>query len=137
MKYGDAVIAAVVLVSACTGPNIQVKSLHPAPRALQPRAVETVQTFESRPDGGVAAYSLEASGSDQVAIEAAVKQRAASLGCDGIMFTVRQDPSQARGDASTGQLNQHREYLAARIDALCMVLPNGGAGTTPPTMGNP
>src|SRR5215470_11762493 len=85
------VVAALVALSACAVPVVQVNSLHPTPRALFPHGVDTLQLYKSRPAGGIAVYSLEASGEDEPDVEKAVKERAAGLGCDGIMYTVRVD----------------------------------------------
>jgi ketosteroid isomerase-like protein len=125
MRYRHVVIAALVSLGGCAVPLIEVKSLHPAPapRVLGPRAVDTVQTYNARPPGGVAVYSIEASGEDEAETEAVVRQKAASLGCDGLMFTVQMDQGKSEGEYFTGQLNQHREYTYARVDALCVVDP--------------
>jgi ketosteroid isomerase-like protein len=123
MRYRHVVIAALVSLGGCAVPQIEVNSLHPAPRPLGPRAVDTVQTYKARPPGGVAVYSIEASGEDYADTEAVVRQKAASLGCDGLMFTVLLDQSKSEGEPLTGMLNQHHEYVYARVDALCVVDP--------------
>src|SRR5215510_12767392 len=118
------VTAALVALSACGRVVVEVSTRHPAPRWLSPRFVEDLKTYEVRPPGGVAVYGLQASGEDKAKVEAAVRQKAASLGCDGIMFTVREDQGVSTGVALTGKLNQAREYVGAHIDALCMVDPS-------------
>lgn len=124
----DAVVAyrqvvALVALSACAVPVVQVNSLHPKPRAMFPHGVDTLQLYQSRPAGGVAVYSLEASGEDEPDVEKAVKEKAAGLGCDGIMYTVRLDQKISEGTALTGKLNSAHEYVSARVDALCVVVP--------------
>lgn len=117
--------AVVVLVAlcACAVPVVQVHQMHPRPRALWPHGVETLQLYKSRPAGGVAVYSLEASGEDEPDVEQAVKEKAASLGCDGILYTVRIDQKIIDGASLTGKLNSAHEYVSARVDALCIVVP--------------
>ena len=110
-------------MSGCAVPLVQVNPLHPKPRALWPHGVDTLQLYKSRPAGGIAVFSLEASGEDEPDVENAVKERAAQLGCDGIMFTVRLDQTVSEGSALTGKLNSAHEYISARVDALCVVVP--------------
>ena len=117
------VVVALVALSACAVPLVQVNALHPQPRALFPHGVDTLQLYKSRPAGGVAVYSLEASGEDEPDVEKAVKEKAAGLGCDGIMYTVRLDQKISEGTALTGKLNSAHEYVSARVDALCVVVP--------------
>jgi len=117
------VIAALVTQSACAAVVVDVSSRHPTPRLLAPRPVETLKTYEVRPDGGVAVYGLQATGEELAEVDLAVKEKAASLGCDGIMVAVREDQKKSMGEALTGQLNEHHEYVSAHIDALCMVMP--------------
>ena len=116
-------LAALAALGGCAVPIVQVNPLHPKPRALWPHGVDLLQLYKSRPAGGIAVYSLEASGEDEPDVEAAVKQRAADLGCDGIMFTVRLDQTVSEGTALTGKLNSAHEYISARVDALCIVVP--------------
>jgi ketosteroid isomerase-like protein len=117
------VIVVLASLSGCAVPIVQVNPLHPKPHPLWPHGVDTLQLYKSRPAGGVAVYSLEASGEDEPDVEAAVKQRAAELGCDGIMYTVRVDQTVSEGTALTGKLNSAHEYVSARVDALCVVVP--------------
>ena len=130
------VTAALLALSACGTVQVEVTPRHPSPYPLSPRVVEDLKTYQARPPGGVAVYALEASGEAEGDVEAAVRKKAASLGCDGIMFTVREDQSTSADVALTGQLNAAREYVGAHIDALCMVDPNampaGCPGATPP-----
>ena len=145
MKYRRVVIATLVALSGCGTVLVDVSSRHPTPRPLWAHPVASLKTYQTRPAGGVAVYGLQASGEDAADVEAAVREKAASLGCDGIMFTVREDQGKSEGVALTGKLNDAREYVGAHIDALCMVdpaaIPEGcptvarpepGAATTAP-----
>jgi ketosteroid isomerase-like protein len=113
----------LVALCACNIVPVDVSTRHPTPRPLWPRPVATVKTYEARPPGGVAVYGLQASGEDLGEVEVAIRERAASLGCDGILLTVREDQGTSRGVALTGKLNEAREYVPGHIDALCMVDP--------------
>jgi len=123
MTYRGVVVAGLVALSACNIVPVEVSLRHPSPRPLWPRPVATVKTYEARPPGGVAVYGLQASGEDLAEVEAAIRDKAAGLGCDGIMLIVRADQGTSQGVALTGKLNDAREYVSARIDALCMVDP--------------
>jgi hypothetical protein len=129
MKYGS-VVTVLVVLGGCVGASVEVTPLRPAPRALTPRTVDAVQVLESRPDGGVAVYNLVASGGGKGEMEAAVKEKAASLGCDGVVITVRAEPTQASNGVTTGGLNEHRESVAGHVTAMCIVLPATPATTT-------
>ena len=126
MKHGY-VVALLAVLGACVGASVEVTPLHPTPRALTPRTVEAVKVLESRPDGGVAVYNLVASGGGKGELEAAVKEKAASLGCDGVVITVRAEPSHSSSSATTGELNDHRDVVAGHVTAMCIVLPADGA----------
>lgn len=115
-------VAAVALVG-CNVILVDVHQRHPTPRPLWPRPVATVKTYETRPSGGVAVFGLQAAGGDLDEVERAVRAKAASLGCDGIMISVREEQSVSHGVALTGKLIEAREYVDAHIDALCMVDP--------------
>lgn len=117
------VVVALAALSGCAVPVVQVNPLHPKPHEMFSHGVDSLQLYKSRPAGGVAVYSLEASGEDEPDVELAVKQRAAELGCDGIMYTVRLDQTISEGEALTGKLNSAHEYVSARVDALCVVVP--------------
>jgi ketosteroid isomerase-like protein len=123
MRVRHAVIAALVTQGACAAVVVDVSQRHPTPRLLAPRPVETLKTYQVRPDGGVAVYGLQATGEELAEVDLAVKQKAASLGCDGVMVAVREDQKKSIGEALTGKLNEHHEYVSAHIDALCMVMP--------------
>jgi len=125
------VVALLAALGACVGASVEVTPLHPAPRTLTPRTVDAVKVLESRPDGGVAVYNLVASGGGKGELEAAVKEKAASLGCDGVVITVRAAPTHSSSEAATGQLNDHRESVAGHVTAMCIVLP--AAGGSPAT----
>ena len=132
MRARLAVAAVLVGQSACAAVVVDVSNRHPTPRLLASRPVETLKTYEVRPTGGVAVYGLQASGEELAEVDAAVRHKAASLGCDGIMVAVREDQKKSVGQALTGQLNEHHEYVTAHIDALCVVEPiapdcSGGA----------
>lgn len=119
-------LAAAVLalgLAACTGPEVQVTPLRPAPHALAPRAIETVQTYDKAPDDGVAVYRIEVTGGSQAELESALKTKAASLGCDGIVITLAPTAARTQGETSTGALNDHRVIDAAKASALCVIVP--------------
>lgn len=112
-----------LLVTGCVSAAVDVTPLRPSPRALTPRTVETVKILESRPEDGVAVYNLVASGAAKSELEIAVREKAASLGCDGLVITVRAEPSHSTSSAATGQLNDHREAVGGHVTAMCIVLP--------------
>jgi hypothetical protein len=122
MKHGY-VVTLLAALGACVGASVEVTPLHPTPRALTPRTVDAVKVLESRPDGGVAVYNLVASGGGKGELEAAVKEKAASLGCDGVVITVRAEPTHRSSGATTGELNDHRDPVAGHVTAMCIVLP--------------
>lgn len=126
MKSGRT-CALLALASACligcVSASVDVTPLHPAPRAMAPRTVDTVKILESRPEDGVAVYNLVASGGAKAELETAVREKAASLGCDGVVITVRAEPSHRSSSATTGQLNDHREAVEGHVTAMCIVLP--------------
>lgn len=119
-----------LLVTGCVSASVDVTPLRPSPRALAPRTVETVKILESRPEDGVAVYNLVASGAAKSELEVAVRQKAASLGCDGLVITVRAEPTHATSSATTGQLNDHREAVGGHVTAMCIVLPAASTATT-------
>lgn len=120
MKF---VCVLALFVTGCVSASVDVTTLRPSPRPLTPRTVETVKILESRPDDGVAVYNLVASGAAKSELEVAVRQKAASLGCDGLVITVRAEPSHSTSSAATGQLNDHREAVGGHVTAMCIVLP--------------
>jgi hypothetical protein len=124
MKYGQVAILLVLSVlGACAGARIDVKPLAAAPRPMAPRDVQSVKTFESRPDGAVAVYDIDAYGDVKPKLDVAARQKAASLGCDGVMILVRKEAIHTDNDATTGQLNEHHTRPGSHVDVLCMVLP--------------
>ena len=121
-KYG-LVLTLVASLTACVGASVDVTPLRPTPRALTPRTVDTVKILESRPDNGVAVYNLVASGGGKAELETAVREKAANLGCDGLVITVRAEPTHTSSGATTGELNDHRDVVAGHVTAMCIVLP--------------
>jgi hypothetical protein len=136
MKNRHLVIALAVL-SACAGAKIDVKTLATAPRPLAPRPVESLQKFETRPQGAVAVYDIDVYGDTKPALDTALHQKAASLGCDGIMLLVHKEAVNTTADTTTGQLNEHHTRPGSHLNALCIVLPASApaapasASTTP------
>jgi len=122
MKSGCTFLLLAIL-GACVGASVEVTPLRPAPRALTPRTIEAVKVLESRPDGGVAVYNMVATGGGHGELETAIKTKAASLGCDGVVITVRAAPTQQSNGVTTGGLNDHRESVAGHVTAMCIVLP--------------
>jgi ketosteroid isomerase-like protein len=123
MRQRGVVAGALVVLSACNVILVDVRERHPTPRPLWPRPVATIKTYETRPPGGVAVYGLQAAGGDLEEVEGAIRAKAASLGCDGVMISVREEQSVSHGVQLTGKLIEAREYVDAHIDALCMVDP--------------
>jgi ketosteroid isomerase-like protein len=117
------VVGALIALNACNVVPVEVSTRHPSPRPLWPRPLASVKTYETRPPGGIAVYGLEADGEDLAEVDTAIRERAASLGCDGVLLTVRIDQGTSMGVTLTGKLNVAREYENARIDALCIVDP--------------
>lgn len=130
MRHRHAAAALLVTLAACATSTVEVTPLRPTPRALTARAIEAVQIYPAKPEGGVAVYNLVASGDVGSGLEAAVRQKAAALGCDGLVITVREQPSQTTSSSLTGQLNDHRDLAPGHVTALCVVLPAAAAPTT-------
>ena len=113
--------AALVTLSACVAPIIDVYPLNPTPRCIMARAVDSVQVMPEMPADSVAVYGLNASNGSPGELHAALQAKAANLGCDGVVITAREAPKQSRGESATGQLNDHREVVPGKLSALCIV----------------
>ncbi|HET9625046.1 MAG TPA: hypothetical protein VFP84_26945 [Kofleriaceae bacterium] len=85
--------------------------------------MEQLKVFQSRPDGAVAVYDIEAYGDVREKLDAAIKQKAASLGCDGTLLLVRKEAVFADNNATTGQLTEHHVQQGSHVEHLCIVLP--------------
>lgn len=131
MKHGHLVVLLAAVLAACTGPRVELKTLAAAPRPMTPRPVEQLKVFQSRPDGAVAVYDIEAYGDVREKLDAAIKQKAASLGCDGTLLLVRKEAVFADNSASTGQLNEHHVKSGSHVEHLCIVLPAPAAEAAP------
>jgi hypothetical protein len=123
MKQGHLVLVLAAVLGACTGPRVELKTLATAPRPMTPRPAEQLKVFESRPDGAVAVYDIEAYGDTRAKLDAAIKLKAASLGCDGLLLLVRKQAVYADNNATTGQLNEHHVQAGSHVEQLCIVLP--------------
>ncbi|HEY0193074.1 MAG TPA: hypothetical protein VGC42_18280 [Kofleriaceae bacterium] len=123
MKFGHVLVLLLATAAGCVTPQVDVKPLAPAPRAMSPRDVAALKTFESRPDGAVAVYDLDAYGDVPAKLDAVARQKAASLGCDGVMLLVRKEAINADNDATTGQLNEHHTKPGSHVQLLCIVTP--------------
>jgi hypothetical protein len=125
MMYRSAVLltACAICGAACVGPTVDVTTLHPAPHALAQRTIESVATFATEPDGSVAIYRIEASGGAADELASAIHAKAAELGCDGLVITLAQTHAHTVEQSTTGALNDHRTVDAARISALCVIVP--------------
>ncbi|HEY0993274.1 MAG TPA: hypothetical protein VGD80_39750 [Kofleriaceae bacterium] len=121
MMYRLGLAAALVTTSACA-PVVDVSPLHPTPHCLMARAVTSVKVFAEYPEHGVAVYNLDASNGYPGELHEALQSKAADLGCDGLLIKSREGPTHSRGQAATGQLNDHRELVPGHISALCLVL---------------
>jgi hypothetical protein len=124
-------LAVALALGACTGPVVDVTPLHPTPRCLAARATQSVTVYRARPSNGVAVYGIEASVGDVEELHAAVHSKAASLGCDGIMFTDHVRPRTTTHGIATGQLNDHREVSDEKVLALCIVFSDTQLGKQP------
>ena len=122
MKY-RVVALATCLLAGCVGPSVDVTPLHPAPHAMSPRATAAVQVLTEPPADAVDVYRIEASGGSEETLLSSVKEKAASLGCDGVVITDRTAKRQEATDPGTGALNDHREVTAAHVYAMCVVMP--------------
>jgi hypothetical protein len=123
MKHGHLALVLATALTACTGPRIELKPLATAPHPMTPRPVAQLQVFQSRPDGAVAVYDIEAYGDQREKLDAAIKQKAASLGCDGTLLLVRKEAVFADNNTTTGQLNEHHIQSGSHVEHLCIVLP--------------
>jgi hypothetical protein len=99
---------------------------------MSARAPQTVKLFELRPDDGVEVFDIEAYGDAKRKLLAAVREKAASLGCDGIMIATSHQRGPDDADAATGQLNQRGRPTGSHVDALCYVLQAPGVVTEQP-----
>ena len=122
MLYRLGLAAALATVSACFAPVVDVSPLHPTPRCLMARAVTSVKVFAEYPASGVAVYNLDASNGNPGELHEALQSKAADLGCDGVLIKSREGPGHTRGQAATGQLNDHRELVPGHVTAFCIVL---------------
>jgi uroporphyrinogen-III synthase len=122
-------VAVLVTLCACVGPTVDVTPVGPVPHALSPRAPEAVRHFELRPENGIEVYDIEAYGDAKPKLLAAVRQKAASLGCDGLMFSAPTAASRTDSEAATGQLNEHHQKPGSHVEAVCIVLQAGAAET--------
>ena len=122
-------VVTLAALSACVGPTVDVTPVGPVPRGLVPRTPETVKRFELRPENAIEVYDIEAYGDAKTKLLAAVRQRAASLGCDGLMFSAPTRATQHDSAADTGQLNEHHQKPGSHVEAVCIVLQGGGAET--------
>ena len=120
-----AVVAVFALghLSACVGATVEVTPVGPVPPGMQPRAPETVKHFELRPDNAVEVYDIEAYGDAKAKLLAVIRQRAATLGCDGLMFSAPSRAARADTPAeTTGQLNEHHQKPGTHVEAVCLVM---------------
>src|SRR5262245_12026459 len=122
MMYRLGFAAALVTLSACA-PVVDVSPLHPTPRCLMARAVTSVTVYADYPENGVAVYNLDASNGYPGELHAVLQSKVADLGCDGALIKSIEGPGHSRGQAATGQLNDHRELVPGHMSALCLVLP--------------
>jgi hypothetical protein len=120
-------VVAVAVLSGCVGLTVDVTPVGPVPRGMSPRAPGTVKHFELRPENGVEVYDIEAYGDAKPKLLAAIRQKAASLGCDGLMFSAPAVSAQHDSAAGTGQLNEHHQKPGSHIEAVCIVLQASGA----------
>jgi hypothetical protein len=131
MKLGHVMVLLLATAAGCTAARIDVKPLAAAPRAMSPRDPGSLKTYENRPEGAVAVYDLDAYGDLPDKLDVAARQKAASLGCDGVMILARKEAIQADNDATTGQLNEHHTKPGSHLQLLCMVLPHADAAPAP------
>ena len=115
-------VVALVALGACVGPTVDVTPVGPIPPAMSPRAPEALKHFQLRPDNGLEVYDIEAYGDAKPKLLAAIRQKAASLGCDGLMFSATSHASPTDSAAETGQLNEHHQKPGSHIEAVCIVL---------------
>ena len=132
MKFGHAMLFLLATAAGCTSARIDVKPLAAAPRAMSPRDPKLLKTYENRPEGAVAVYDLDAYGDLPEKLDVAARQKAATLGCDGVMILVRKEAIHADNDATTGQLNEHHKKPGSHLQLLCMVLPQTEAAPAAP-----
>lgn len=121
MQFRHGLVAALVTLGACA-PVVEVTPLHPTPRCIMSRAVGSVKVFEQSPDGGVAVYGLIASEGSTDDLHAAIQNKAANLGCDGVVIARSAAGAPRRGEVATGELTAHPEANAERVTALCIVM---------------
>ena len=137
MKFGHAMILLLATAAGCTAARIDVKPLAAAPRAMSPRDPASLKTYENRPEGAVAVYDLDAYGDRPEKLDIAARQKAASLGCDGVMVLVRKEAIHADNSAMTGQLNEHHTKPGSHVQLLCMVLPQAEPAAAPAPAATP
>jgi len=114
--------AVFVTLGACVGPTVDVTPVGPVPPGLSPRDPQAVKHFELRPENGVEVYDIEAYGDAKPKLFAAIRQKAANLGCDGLMFSAPAATASLDNAAATGQLNEHHQKPGSHIEAVCIVL---------------
>lgn len=121
----------VIIMLAGCGTSVRTtlvaSPLHESPRPLAPRTVESVEVFlagpPARPHVGLALLEGEQTSSysfdDTPDILEAVRERAAELGCDGIVFKGLTNRMPGLGDAET--LINDKPSERKGVYAVCIV----------------
>lgn len=115
-------------LGACVDPIVEVTTLHPTPRHIASRTLDSVKLFKELPENSVAVFGLVATNGSRAELQNAVYHKAANLGCDGVVIADYSAARQIRREVATGGLNEQRELAEARILALCVVLKESSAG---------
>lgn len=124
-------LAALALFAGCAATTVDVTPLHPSPRALAARPPATVMIYKTEaPTGAIEIYRLDAQDGSADERAAALRAKAAELGCDGLVVHVETATERRdEGQSQTGQLNDHRVIAPAHLSATCVVLPGTDPGT--------
>lgn len=117
-------IASLALAACASVPTIDVTPIGHAPHELKPRAIDSVQILEVEPPtGAISVYVIKASGGESDQRQAAVRENAARLGCDGVV--INEVAAHVVASDSTGELTDHREETAAYVRGVCVVATAG------------
>ncbi|HEY5937602.1 MAG TPA: hypothetical protein VIU61_23305 [Kofleriaceae bacterium] len=127
MKRMLSVIIMLVGCGTSVRTTLVASPLHDSPRPLAPRTVESVEVFLAgpppRPHVGLALLEGEQTSSysfdDTPEILEAIRERAAALGCDGIVFKGLTNRMPGLGDAETLINDKPKERKG--VYAVCIV----------------
>jgi hypothetical protein len=129
-------LAVLILAAAC-GPKITMVKTNPPPRPMAARSAETVEIFTtklpSRPYIEVAVFSAS-KGKAEDHMDA-LRERAGSYGCDGLVFTVmphQSDVTTTTVSSNPGEVHSGGGTAVGSSSATCVVWTEPAPAAGPP-----